>query len=63
MSLTYTTNSGKNQIRIPFEPPLAGYEDVKPRLMNMKADAEEALGMVTPSDVTSHVYLLTSGFA
>jgi hypothetical protein len=46
MDLTYTTNTGKHSIRVPFEPPLAGYEEVKPRLLGMKVDAEDALGMV-----------------
>lgn len=32
--------------RIPFDPPLAGYEEVRPRLVAMKADAEEKVGMV-----------------
>lgn len=50
MDLTYTTKSGesKKAIRVPFNPPLAGYEDVKGRLLQMKVDAEEALGMVRP---------------
>lgn len=47
MDLAYTTKAGESkQVRVVFDPPLAGYEEVKPRLMNMKADAEEALGMV-----------------
>jgi hypothetical protein len=33
---------------VPFDPPLAGYEEVKPRLLGMKVDAEQALGMVNP---------------
>ncbi|CAL1702486.1 unnamed protein product [Somion occarium] len=48
MTLTYTTKAGgdaKKQVTVPFDPPLAGYAEVKPRLMNMKVDAEEALGM------------------
>jgi hypothetical protein len=36
----------KTEIRVPFDPPLAGYEEVKPRLLGMKVDAEQALGMV-----------------
>ena len=36
----------KKQLTILFEPPLSGYEEVKPRLLSMKLDAEEALGMV-----------------
>lgn len=49
MDISYKTPSsgdGKISIRIEFEPPLSGYEEVKPRLLSMKADAEEALGMV-----------------
>lgn len=48
MDLTYQLKgSGESRtVRIPFDPPLAGYEEVKPRLMNMKGEAEEALGMV-----------------
>ncbi|KAI0685319.1 hypothetical protein BC835DRAFT_1514180 [Cytidiella melzeri] len=52
MSLTYTTNAGKNEIRVPFQPPLAGYEEVKPRLLSMKVDAEEALGMMKAPQIT-----------
>jgi len=49
MSLTYQTKAGgdsKKEIVVVFDPPLAGYEEVKPRLLNMKVEAEEALGMV-----------------
>jgi hypothetical protein len=47
MNLKYQTKAGESkEIRVTFNPPLAGYEEVKPRLMTMKADAEEALGMV-----------------
>ena len=48
MDLTYTTKSGgsKKAIRVPFNPPLAGYDEVKGRLLQMKVDAEDALGMV-----------------
>ena len=48
MNIHYQTSSSgdKISIRIEFEPPLSGYEEVKPRLLSMKADAEEALGMV-----------------
>lgn len=55
MDLTYTTKSGgsKKAIRVPFNPPLAGYEDVKGRLLQMKVDAEEALGMVRPPPLPS----------
>ena len=46
MTLAYTTSTGKHEIRVPFEPRLSGYEDVKPTLIRMKIAAEEALGMV-----------------
>lgn len=48
MTLTYAVKGSgdKKQVRIEFDPPLAGYNEVKPRLLNMKVDAEEALGMV-----------------
>ncbi|KIO20200.1 hypothetical protein M407DRAFT_140133 [Tulasnella calospora MUT 4182] len=47
MDMTYTLkgHSTPSFIRIPFDPPLMGYEEVKPRLMSMKVDAEESLGM------------------
>ena len=39
--------SGRPQVvRVEFDPPLRGYEEVKPRLLGMKADADEALGTV-----------------
>ena len=34
------------EVRVSFDPLLAGYEEVKPRLLGMTADAQEALGMV-----------------
>ena len=52
MNLEYKTKGGETkEVRIAFDPPLAGYEEVKPRLLSMKAGAEESLGMVrlTPS--------------
>ena len=54
MNISYQTlpsGDEKISIRIEFKPPLSGYEEVKPRLLSMKADAEEALGMVG-TDVT-----------
>ncbi|KAI0795909.1 hypothetical protein C8Q75DRAFT_711225 [Abortiporus biennis] len=56
MTLTYSTKAGgsaKKEIKVEFDPPLAGYEEVKPRLINMKADAEEALGMALAPQITS----------
>jgi len=46
MDFTYTTPDNSTQsVRVPFDPPLMGYEEVKPRMLSMKVDAEEALGM------------------
>lgn len=36
------------QVTIAFDPPLAGYEEVRPRLLQMKLEAENAIGMVSP---------------
>ncbi len=49
MNLEYNTKGSPNRpqiVRIEFDPPLLGYEEVKPRLLGMKADADEALGIV-----------------
>lgn len=47
MTLTCTMKGGsKRDVRVLIEPPLSGYEDVKPRLLEMKALAQEGLGMV-----------------
>jgi hypothetical protein len=44
--------SGKPQVvRVEFDPPLLGYEEVKPRLLGMKVDADSALGTVRPSSL------------
>lgn len=59
MTLTCTLkNGGKKEVYIPIEPPLRGYEDVKPRLLEMKALAQEGLGMVrtTSSDCQIRKY-------
>jgi hypothetical protein len=37
-------------VRVEFDPPLLGYEEVKPRLLGMKADADEQLGTVRPNN-------------
>ncbi|KAG8923914.1 hypothetical protein FRC02_010803 [Tulasnella sp. 418] len=46
MLLRYGINGveQKDPVRIPFDPPLMGYEEVKPRLLSMKVDAEVELG-------------------
>ena len=47
MTLTCTLkNSQKKVVVVAIEPPLSGYDDVKPRLLEMKALAQEGLGMV-----------------
>jgi hypothetical protein len=47
MTLNCTLKSGgKKEVYVPIVPPLKGYEDVKPRLIEMKALAQEGLGMV-----------------
>lgn len=47
MTLRCTFKTGeKKEVRILLEPPLKGYDDVKPRLLEMKAIAQENLGMV-----------------
>lgn len=40
-------NGTKKEVYVPIEPPLKGYDDVKPRLLDMKATAQEKLGMVS----------------
>lgn len=48
MTLMCTLKSGGvKEVDIPIEPRLRGYEDVKPRLLEMKALAQEGLGMVS----------------
>ncbi len=34
------------QVRVDIDPPLKDYNDVKPRLLEMKALSQEGLGMV-----------------
>ena len=43
MNLTYQTkgSNATKEVRVQFDPPLAGYDEVKPRLIAMKAEAEE----------------------
>lgn len=62
MTLTYQTkgSSEKKECRVVFDPPLAGYEEVKPRLMSMKGEAEEQLGMVRRTSFWPWVLVLTS---
>ncbi|KAH9961893.1 hypothetical protein BC827DRAFT_1130937 [Russula dissimulans] len=52
-SLPSSSSSSKPQVvRVEFDPPLLGYEEVKPRLLAMKADADEALGTVKAPQIT-----------
>jgi len=54
MNLSYLLQSGEGgTVHVKFDPPLAGYDDVKPRLLSMKADAQEALGMLKSPKITS----------
>ena len=40
-------NGSEKEVVVPFNPPLRGPADVKPRLLEMKAIAYEGLGMVS----------------
>ncbi|KAJ8595458.1 hypothetical protein M405DRAFT_727982 [Rhizopogon salebrosus TDB-379] len=54
MTLLYKLKSGESKtIRVPFDPLLSKYEDVKPRLLGMKAEAQEGLGMIKTPQLTS----------
>ena len=44
-----TSTSKPKVVHVAFDPPLLGYEEVKPRLLGMKVDADEALGTVRPN--------------
>lgn len=48
MSFMYVVKGtqAKEQVVVLFDPALSGYDEVKPRLLGMKLEAEEALGMV-----------------
>jgi hypothetical protein len=55
MNLEYNTKDSPNRpqiVHIEFDPPLLGYEEVKPRLLGMKADADEALGIAKAPQIT-----------
>jgi len=55
MNLEYNTKNSPNRpqiVHIEFDPPLLGYEEVKPRLLGMKADADEALGTAKAPQIT-----------
>jgi len=55
MNLEYNTKDSQKRpqnVRIEFDPPLLGYEEVKPRLLGMKIDADEALGIAKAPQIT-----------
>ncbi|KAH7103885.1 hypothetical protein BKA62DRAFT_694933 [Auriculariales sp. MPI-PUGE-AT-0066] len=46
MTLTYTlADKSTGSVRVSFDPPLLGYDEVRPRLTQMKYEAEEGLDM------------------
>jgi len=55
MNLSYRVSDSKAEkdVRVVFDPPLAGYDEVKPRLLGMTADAQESLGMTKAPQITS----------
>ncbi|KAF9483711.1 hypothetical protein BDN70DRAFT_873565 [Pholiota conissans] len=54
MTLACTLKNGtKKDVRVPIEPPLSGYDDVKPRLLEMKAFAQEGLGMIKAPKIST----------
>ncbi|TRM69929.1 hypothetical protein BD626DRAFT_475788 [Schizophyllum amplum] len=63
MTLLCKMKSGESKsVRVPIEPPLAGYHEVKPRLLEMKSIAQENLGMIkTPRLTTFSVPLSALG--
>jgi len=53
MTLTCTLKDGSKKVaRVEISPPLSGYDDVKPRLLEMKAIAQEGLGMIKAPKIT-----------
>ncbi|KAJ3983769.1 hypothetical protein F5890DRAFT_146722 [Lentinula detonsa] len=54
MSLTCKMKDGSTKdVRVAIDPPMTGYDDVKPRLLEMKALAQEGLGMIKTPKITS----------
>jgi Protein of unknown function (DUF2470) len=45
-------------VHVEFDPPLIDYAEVKPRLLGMKADADEALGIVREKSLLSLLHPL-----
>ncbi|KAH7923683.1 hypothetical protein BV22DRAFT_566183 [Leucogyrophana mollusca] len=53
-TLTYKLRSGENQsVRIKFDPPLTGFQDVKPRLLSLSKEAQKCLGMTEAPQITT----------
>ncbi|KAK7039398.1 DUF2470 domain-containing protein [Favolaschia claudopus] len=54
MTLTCKLKDGSVKVvPVPIEPPLKGYDDVKPRLLEMKAISQEGLGMIKSPQIKS----------
>ncbi|KAI0077949.1 hypothetical protein K474DRAFT_1620141 [Panus rudis PR-1116 ss-1] len=55
MTLKYTLKAGGSpqEIKVAFNPPLSGSSEVKNRLITMKSEAEEALGMTRAPEITT----------
>jgi len=63
MTLTYKTKGGTSKVSvIPIEPPLSGYEEVKSRLLGMKAEAQEGLGMIKSPQISNFVLPWNAAF-
>ncbi|KAF7290702.1 DUF455-domain-containing protein [Mycena indigotica] len=53
MTLTCTLKDGSKKVAVvAIDPPLRNYDDVKPRLLEMKAIAQEGLGMIKTPRIT-----------
>ncbi|KAJ3713061.1 hypothetical protein C8R42DRAFT_699067 [Lentinula raphanica] len=57
MTLTCKFKNGSSKdVRVAIDPPLSGYDDVKPRLLEMKAIVQEGLSMIKiPNISTFHL--------
>ncbi|KAG7086651.1 hypothetical protein E1B28_002590 [Marasmius oreades] len=49
-------SGSKQDVRVAIHPPLSGYDDVKPRLLEMKAVAQEGLGMIKAPTINTFAY-------
>nr|A0A384XG60.1 RecName: Full=Strobilurin A biosynthesis cluster protein r1 [Strobilurus tenacellus]ATV82111.1 hypothetical protein [Strobilurus tenacellus] len=57
LTLICTLSDGsKQQVRIELSPPLARYEDAKPRLLEMKTRALEGLGLTKTPVITNFIF-------